>query len=215
MVPGPAHAHGRRTPCRAYMEAYEAAFTQADLDFIYRWAVATRLGRERLPLSGRRAGKCAWHAPTEHWQFHQNVVRQLQRRKLKEECTKLWESCTLDEQAELMALVASPAADKPSARRSNAPLSCPAWKTISNFLPLAAGLCTPQDVTQPAAPTPCGSMWKRRRHRQRQGRREPDQPRIPANAACSFRTSTKCGSLPARNLGVGRKYFDEVEDARI
>ena len=95
---------------RSYMDAYEAEFTQADMDFIFQWAgghpplvesVCIHLDAALDNARGMR--------PTEHWELHQNVARQLLNdERIKEECTKLWDSCTPEEQAELIALCRTP-----------------------------------------------------------------------------------------------------------
>jgi DNA-binding winged helix-turn-helix (wHTH) protein len=95
---------------RGYMDAYEAEFTQADMDFIFQWAgghpplvesVSIHLDAMLDNVRGLR--------PSEHWELHQNVARQLSNdERIKEECAKLWESCTVAEQAELIALCRTP-----------------------------------------------------------------------------------------------------------
>lgn len=95
---------------RSYMQAYEAEFTQSDFDFIFQWAgghpplvesVCIRLDVALDNIRGLR--------PTEHWELHQNVARQLSNDEgVKEECTKLWEVCSPEEQTELIALCNSP-----------------------------------------------------------------------------------------------------------
>lgn len=95
---------------RAFMDAYEAEFTQADIDFIFQWAgghpnlvesVCIHLDNALEHAQGMRA--------SEHWELHQNVARQLPNdERIKQECTKLWDNCTPEEQAELMALCRTP-----------------------------------------------------------------------------------------------------------
>jgi DNA-binding winged helix-turn-helix (wHTH) protein len=95
---------------RAFMDAYEAEFTQADMDFIFQWAgghpplvdtVCIHLDTTLDNVRGLR--------PSEHWELHQNVARHLSNdENIKEECAKLWDSCSPEEQAELIALCRSP-----------------------------------------------------------------------------------------------------------
>lgn len=95
---------------RSYMEAYEAEFTQADMDFIFQWSgghpplvecLCTYLDAALENVRDLR--------PNEHWDLHQNVARQLSNdERIKEECAKLWNGCTPDEQTELVALCRSP-----------------------------------------------------------------------------------------------------------
>ncbi len=99
---------------RRYMEAYEADFNQADIDFIFQWAgghppliecICIRLDAALDKARDSRPTE----QPAEQWELHQNVARQLSNdERIKEECTKLWESCTPDEQAELIALCQTP-----------------------------------------------------------------------------------------------------------
>jgi DNA-binding winged helix-turn-helix (wHTH) protein len=93
-----------------YMAAYEAEFTPADIDFILQWAgghpplvecVCVHLDTALDNARGLR--------PSEHWELHQNVARQLSNdERIKEECAKLWNSCTPEEQNELVALCRTP-----------------------------------------------------------------------------------------------------------
>jgi hypothetical protein len=95
---------------RSYMEAYEAEFSQADMDFIFQWAgghpplvdcVCNLLDAALDNARGLR--------PSEHWELHQNVARHLSNDEgIKQECTKLWDGCTPEEQAELIALCRTP-----------------------------------------------------------------------------------------------------------
>ena len=95
---------------RNYMDAYEAEFSQADMDFIYQWAgghpplvdsVCIQLDAALDNARGLR--------PSEHWEVHQNVARQLSNdERIKGECTKIWDGCTPDEQIELIALCRNP-----------------------------------------------------------------------------------------------------------
>jgi hypothetical protein len=91
-----------------YMDAYEAKFTEADLDFIYAWAgghpnmingVCTVLDAA-LDEPGRTGLK-----PGAQQEFHQAVARRLLAdEQLLQECAKIWESCSEAEQNELLAL---------------------------------------------------------------------------------------------------------------
>ncbi|MCC6458754.1 MAG: winged helix-turn-helix domain-containing protein [Caldilineaceae bacterium] len=95
---------------RAFMDAYEADFTPADVDFIFQWAgghpnlvesVCIHLDAALDHARGLR--------PSEHWELHQNVARQLLNdERIKQECAKLWDGCTPEEQAELIALCRTP-----------------------------------------------------------------------------------------------------------
>lgn len=93
---------------RRYMTAYEAPFTAADLEFVYRWSG----GHPRmvdgicqvLQAASEENDLLPQEAP-DRWQFHQAVgARLLDDAYLSEECRKLWTECTAAEQAELGAL---------------------------------------------------------------------------------------------------------------
>jgi hypothetical protein len=80
------------------------------MDFIFQWAgghpplvmsMCVHLERALDNVRGLR--------PSEHWELHQNIARQLSNDEhIKEECAKLWDGCTPEEQAELIALCRSP-----------------------------------------------------------------------------------------------------------
>jgi hypothetical protein len=93
---------------RRYMTAYEAPFTAADLEFVYRWSGGHPRMVEGicqvLQAALDDAGSLAAEAP-ERWQFHLQVgVRLLDDAYLSEECRKIWAECSPAEQAELAAL---------------------------------------------------------------------------------------------------------------
>jgi hypothetical protein len=95
-----------------FMQVHDVEFTQADLDFIYQWAgghaplldsVCTLLAAALAQANGQTLRQ------TERWDLHQNVARQLPNDdRIKLECAKLWEGCTAEEQAELVALCRAP-----------------------------------------------------------------------------------------------------------
>lgn len=95
---------------RRFMDAYEAEFTQADIDFVFQWAG----GHPPLVESVYMYLDAALDATrglrvTDRWEVHQNVARQLSNdERIKEECAKLWEGCTPEEQSELIALCRTP-----------------------------------------------------------------------------------------------------------
>jgi hypothetical protein len=95
---------------RGYMEAYEAEFTQTDMDFILQWAGGHPPLVESVCVQLDAAlDNLRQLPPTEHWELHQNVARQLSNdERIKEECAKLWDSCSPPEQAELIALCRIP-----------------------------------------------------------------------------------------------------------
>jgi hypothetical protein len=91
-----------------YMDAYEAKFTESDVDFIYTWAGGhpgmingvCRLLEAALDEPDRTGLKT-----TERMEFHQVVARRLLADEhLLQECTTIWDSCTSQEQNELLAL---------------------------------------------------------------------------------------------------------------
>lgn len=95
---------------RGFMDAYEAEFTQADMDFIFQWAgghpplvdsVCSHLDAALDNVRGLR--------PAEYFELHQNVARQISNDDgIKQECAKLWDGCSPEEQAELIALCRTP-----------------------------------------------------------------------------------------------------------
>ena len=93
---------------RRYMTAYEAPFTAADLEFVYRWSGGhPRMVEGICPVLQaflEEDGAPLEDAP-DRWQLHRQVVaRLLNDAYLVEECRKLWTECTPAEQAELVAL---------------------------------------------------------------------------------------------------------------
>jgi hypothetical protein len=95
---------------RRFMEANEVDFIQSDLDFIYQWAGGHPMLLESIcNILAAAVEAAGTQRPNERWELHQNVARQLPNDdRIKQECTKLWDNCTPEEQAELMALVGTP-----------------------------------------------------------------------------------------------------------
>ncbi len=95
-----------------FMEANEVDFNQADLDFIFQWAGGHPMLLESicnlLAIALESVGPHT-QRPSERAELHQNVARQLPTdERVKQECLKLWDTCSADEQNELMALVRTP-----------------------------------------------------------------------------------------------------------
>ena len=94
---------------RRYIEAYEAKFNTADIDFIFEWAG----GHPRM-IDGvcRVLDDALNSAPTEQqpegpdrWQLHRDVSRRLRNDEfLSRECQRIWDECSSEEQKELLAL---------------------------------------------------------------------------------------------------------------
>jgi len=93
---------------RRYMNAYEADFNAADVDFIIEWAGGhpnmlegvCRALDSAITKSGQGRSD-----PMERWQLHRNVARQLRMdRNLVTECIKIWRSLADAEQSELLGL---------------------------------------------------------------------------------------------------------------
>lgn len=91
-----------------YMDAYEAKFTESDVDFIYAWAGGhpsmvngvCRVLEAALDEQERMALE-----PMERQDFHQAIARRLLAdEQLVQECTKIWDLCSPAEQQELLAL---------------------------------------------------------------------------------------------------------------
>lgn len=95
---------------RGYMDAYEADFSQADIDFIFQWAGGHPPLIESVCIYLDAAlDNVRDMRPSEHWELHQSVARQLPNdERIKEECAKLWDGCTPEEQTELIALCRTP-----------------------------------------------------------------------------------------------------------
>lgn len=100
-----------------YAEAYEAPFTPTDVDFIYAWAGGhptmvegvCHILENAIEQAGAETGQSV-----ERWALHQSVVRQLRAdENLNLECSKIWDGCSPEEQAELMALFATDAQSNP------------------------------------------------------------------------------------------------------
>ncbi len=94
---------------RRYMTAYEADFTNADIDFIYQWSG----GHPRMAEGVCRVLHRALDAedpppsdPMERWRFHRRTTALLLADEyLTRECSKIWAECTPAEQTELAALM--------------------------------------------------------------------------------------------------------------
>lgn len=93
---------------RRYMDAYEAQFGEADLDFIYQWAgghPAIVNGVCAVLAAALDARGHSRMTPGERLDFHQGVVRRLHTDEhLQQECAKIWTTCSPAEQNELLAL---------------------------------------------------------------------------------------------------------------
>ncbi len=93
---------------RRYITAFEASFTNADIDFIYQWSG----GHPRMAEGVCRVLQAALEAeepapadPLERWHFHRRTAALLTADAyLTRECGKIWNECTSEEQAELAAL---------------------------------------------------------------------------------------------------------------
>lgn len=93
---------------RRYVEAYETPFTAEDINFIYTWAG----GHPRMLEGVCRKLDTAlgetdndFEDSTARWQFQRIMGRQLRfDEDLTRECTKIWDSCTEEEQMELSGL---------------------------------------------------------------------------------------------------------------
>jgi DNA-binding response OmpR family regulator len=94
-----------------YMEAYEAPFVPADMDFIYLWAGGHPAILEGVCAVLEEALEKSGSKPLDtqgHWQLHQHVARQLRAHEnLQLECAKVWDGCTPEEQGELLAMTAA------------------------------------------------------------------------------------------------------------
>lgn len=94
---------------RRYMEAYEAKFNNADIDFIFEWAGGhprmldgvCRLVDEAL----NNISPDQYKEGPDHWQLHRDVARRLRNNEfLTRECVKIWEECSDAERRELLGL---------------------------------------------------------------------------------------------------------------
>ena len=206
---------------RSYMDAYEAEFTQADMDFIFQWAgghpplvesVCIQLDTALDNVRGLR--------PAEHWELHQNVARQLSNdERIKEECTKLWESCTPDEQAELIALCRTP--QQPTNQQVLANLIrrhlvLRVENHFQIFCRLLQEYVRRKTVTQPTAPT---RLWVN----VESGDVLVDSKPVETLTSLEYRLMLllfyNVDKIVDRYQLVtevwGEEYLDEVEDARI
>lgn len=93
---------------RRYMTAYEADFTNADIDFIYQWSGGHPRMAEGVCRVLHQALEDADPPPTdpmERWRFHRRTAALLLVDEyLTRECSKIWNECTPAEQTELGAL---------------------------------------------------------------------------------------------------------------
>jgi hypothetical protein len=206
---------------RAYMDAYEADFTAADLDFIFQWAgghppliesVCMQLDAALDNLRGLR--------PSEHWDLHQNVARQLSNdERVKAECAKLWDSCTPDEQAELVALCRNP--QQPTNQQVlvslvRRHLVLRVENRYQIFSRLLQEFVRRKTVTQPAAPT---RLWVN----VESGDVLVDNKPVETLTSLEYRLMLllfyNVDKIVDRYQLVtevwGEEYLDEVEDARI
>lgn len=94
---------------RRYVEAFEAKFNTADIDFIFEWAGGhprmldgvCRLLDESVSITPPEQDK---EGP-DRWQLHRDVARRLRNDEfLTRECLKIWEECSEEERNELLAL---------------------------------------------------------------------------------------------------------------
>ncbi len=93
---------------RRYMEAFEADFIAADLDFTYEWSGGhpplvegiCRLLDAALPASQADPAN-----PADRWSLHRQVARQMRSNEdLQLECAKIWDERSPEEQAEMLGL---------------------------------------------------------------------------------------------------------------
>lgn len=94
---------------RRYIEAFEANFNNADIDFVFEWAG----GHPRM-IDGvcRLLDDVVSSVPSEQnkegpdrWQLHRDATRKLRSDEfLNRECAKIWEECSDEERKELAAL---------------------------------------------------------------------------------------------------------------
>lgn len=95
-----------------HMAAYEADFTQADLDFVYQWSgghppIAESICVLLDQALNRADGRSLTQA--ERRDVHDSIARLLPGEEhLKQECAKIWDDCSEAEQAELVALCRAP-----------------------------------------------------------------------------------------------------------
>lgn len=102
---------------RRYMQAYEAPFTAADIDFIYQWTGGHPTLVEEVCAILHRTLEANPQPPaeaTERWALYQQVARLLRGDEhLNQECRRLWDGCSPAEQTALLSLLtAEPAADQ-------------------------------------------------------------------------------------------------------
>ena len=110
--------------CHRYMRDYEAAFTAADIDFVYRWAGGhpTLLeGTCRVLDSALSAADTQESDPDARRRLHSSVAKRLpQDDNLRAECSKIWSACSEAEQAALASFFTAPADEAAEAQYENA-----------------------------------------------------------------------------------------------
>lgn len=93
---------------RQFMTAFEVNFTTSDIDLIYDWAGGHPRMLEgvcRILGAGIERAGARLDDPTVRWQWQRDIMRELRTdENLTTECTKIWDSCSKAEQAELLAL---------------------------------------------------------------------------------------------------------------
>ncbi len=93
---------------RRFAEAYEAEFSPDDMAFIYQWSGGhPRMAEgicQLLAAANEEDGPAQAEGPA-RWQFHGQMALRLQSDPyLNDECCKIWNECSAEEQAELAAL---------------------------------------------------------------------------------------------------------------
>jgi hypothetical protein len=206
---------------RGYMDAYEAEFAPADMDFIFQWAgghpplVESVCANLDAALDNARGLR-----PSEHWELHQNVARQLSNdERIKEECAKLWQSCTPEEQAELIVLCRSP--QQPTNQQVLANLVrrhlvMRVEGRYQIFCRLLQEYIRRKTVTQPSAPT---RLWVDVESGDVLVDRKPVETLTSLEYRLMLLLFYNVDKIVDRYQLVtevwGEEYLDEVEDARI
>ncbi len=90
-----------------YMDAYEAAFTSADVDFIYQWVGGhPPMVESACAILDEAVAACQDAGEVvERWELHRGVAPRLRSdENLTLECAKIWDGCNDAEQSELLGL---------------------------------------------------------------------------------------------------------------